>query len=713
MKGACFEMTDFEMIERPVKRLDIKDLTIEFLVNFYLRNEKHDKYVLLIYKDEEYLTAFSINSAHNCVNEKTMKEKLSNLYHGAVPQDVDEGEIEKKFYYGHDVDVILVSGTERENAALFLQYKSIDYIEVACLRNRIKVQLRNQGVNAWTCRIPGDKSMKRNLHFAFHLRLLWADCYRKELEQVLPDYTENDYDTEKKAMLAEKKKDRIFPSGKPVIYLVGPCIVNGMTIGEDEDLASLFEKYVGCQYQGVARQRGGGYEIRKVVELNQRTTCFTSILKYTIRKCDVVIFLSEFPGDMPVDLDLTEKFCCEGKRKLYMDKPIHTTKWGNEMIVSEILSKIIEPHNAEMRTYPEEQAEILYAGEPFQLTYSTYEKLEKYIEEIRRMTPAVFGIKAAIVMNANPFTLGHRYLVEYASKKVDFLYLFVVEEDAAEIPFMVRKRLVERGIADIKNVAVIPSGSFVISRETFISYFEKEQNRDEEIDASFDCCIFAQYIAPKLGITKRFVGEEPYDLITRQYNQQMKEIFPKYGIELVEIPRKVFGDKAISASRVRILYKERQWEELRKLVPYATYSCLHEQDGRAWNRGEKDYACKKALDMLLDIRQKQREGLKSLRQFFKTGCRVVIYGIGQDTDILLKHLSEKLLDEVVFCDKKAADKEIWYHGKRVLTPECIQTDDFVYIATTRYKEEIYENLLNKGINKNRIGIIDYWKEETV
>lgn len=704
MKGIYLEMTDFEKVERPIKKLDIKDLTIDFLVDFYLRNDSHDQYVLLIYEDAEYLTAFSINSAHNCVNEKAMKEKLSNLYHGVVPQNVEEDEIEKKFYYGHDVDLILVSGTERENTALFLQYKGIDYIKVAHLRDRMKVQLRKQGVNAWTCRIPQGESMKRNLRFAFHFRLLWADCYRKELEQVLPDYTDNDYDTERKALLAEKKNDSILPSGKPVIYLVGPCIANGTNIGEEENLVSLFEQYAGGGAKGALGQ-SDGYEIRKIVEMNHRTTCFTSILKYTIRKCDIVIFLSEFPDNVPVDLDLTEKFCYEGKKKLYMDKPIHTTKWGNEMIVSEILSKIIEPHNAEMRMYPEEQTEILHRGEFFQLTYSAYEKLEKYLEKVHRMTSAGAGIKAAIVMNANPFTLGHRYLVEYASKKVEFLYLFVVEEDASEIPFMVRKRLVVEGTSDLKNVMVIPSGRFVISRETFINYFEKEQNKDEEIDASFDCCIFAQYIAPRLGITKRFVGEEPNDFITRQYNTQLKVILPKYGVEVVEIPRKVFGDKVISASRVRMLYKRKQWEDLRKLVPHTTYSCLYEQDGRVWERGKKDHERKHTLDILLDIRQKQRKGMETLKQFFATGRRVVIYGIGRDADILFEHIPEKLSGEIVFCDKKAVDKEIWYRGKKVMTPDCIQTDDFIYIATTRYKEEIYVNLLNRGIAKSRIGIM--------
>ncbi|EFA28598.1 ABC transporter, ATP-binding protein, partial [Haemophilus influenzae HK1212] len=37
----------------------------------------------------------------------------------------------------------------------------------------------------------------------------------------------------------------------------------------------------------------------------------------------------------------------------------------------------------------------------------------------------------SIVMNANPFTLGHRYLIEQALQQCDHLHLFIVGEDAS------------------------------------------------------------------------------------------------------------------------------------------------------------------------------------------------------------------------------------------------------------------------------------------
>ena len=50
----------------------------------------------------------------------------------------------------------------------------------------------------------------------------------------------------------------------------------------------------------------------------------------------------------------------------------------------------------------------------------------------------------------------------------------------------------------------------------------------------------------------------------------MHEILPKYGIEVIEIPRK----DNISASRVRALLKEGKFAEIKELVPENVYEYL-------------------------------------------------------------------------------------------------------------------------------------------
>ena len=47
------------------------------------------------------------------------------------------------------------------------------------------------------------------------------------------------------------------------------------------------------------------------------------------------------------------------------------------------------------------------------------------------------GTVGAIVMNCNPFTMGHRYLIETAASQVDRLYVFVLSV-AAELPVLSR-----------------------------------------------------------------------------------------------------------------------------------------------------------------------------------------------------------------------------------------------------------------------------------
>ena len=177
-------------------------------------------------------------------------------------------------------------------------------------------------------------------------------------------------------------------------------------------------------------------------------------------------------------------------------------------------------------------------------------------------------------MNCNPFTLGHRYLVEYAAAKVLKLYIFVVEEDESEFPFADRIELVRQGVKDFANVEVLPSGKFIISQQTFSGYFNKAEMQDVQVDSSQDVEIFATEIAPTLGITVRFAGEEPTDNVTRQYNETMREILPRHGIEFCEIPRKTFGDEVISASTVREALKRGDFDKIKNLVPPATLMYL-------------------------------------------------------------------------------------------------------------------------------------------
>ena len=192
------------------------------------------------------------------------------------------------------------------------------------------------------------------------------------------------------------------------------------------------------------------------------------------------------------------------------------------------------------------------------------------LEQQKEEAPRV----AALVMNANPFTLGHQYLVEKAAAENDILHLFIVSEDASLVSFAVRKKLVMEGTSHLKNIRYHDSGPYIISNATFPSYFQKDEQAVIESHAMLDLTVFTK-IAAALGITRRYVGEEPTSLVTGIYNQIMSEKLPENGIECVIVPRKENDRKAISASTVRQALKEEKWELLENLVPKTTLDYFH------------------------------------------------------------------------------------------------------------------------------------------
>ncbi len=194
------------------------------------------------------------------------------------------------------------------------------------------------------------------------------------------------------------------------------------------------------------------------------------------------------------------------------------------------------------------------------------------------------GVNGAVVMNCNPFTLGHRYLVETAARQVDNLYLFVVREERSVFPFAVRMRLVKEGVQDIKNVIVLDTGHYLVSSATFPTYFLKKDDPVARIQMELDVTLFASRIAPYFGITQRFVGSEPLCQLTHAYNDTMREILPAHGIALVEIERRQAQSEAISASRVRELLAHRDSTQLQNYVPASTLAFLTSEEAEPLRR---------------------------------------------------------------------------------------------------------------------------------
>ena len=173
-----------------------------------------------------------------------------------------------------------------------------------------------------------------------------------------------------------------------------------------------------------------------------------------------------------------------------------------------------------------------------------------------------------IVMNCNPFTLGHRYLVESASRMVEHLFVIVVREDRSAFSYQERKAMVTAGTADLKNVTVCDGSEYAISNTTFPTYFLKRLTDATDTQILLDLDLFRRHIAPALGAEVRFVGTEPTDELTRRYNELMMESLGKDHV--VQIPRLENGGMAVSASRVRRAMDSNSLKEAAQLVPPTT-----------------------------------------------------------------------------------------------------------------------------------------------
>lgn len=219
----------------------------------------------------------------------------------------------------------------------------------------------------------------------------------------------------------------------------------------------------------------------------------------------------------------------------------------------------------------------------------------KYLESLARP-----GRNGAIVMNANPFTKGHRYLVEQAASLVDNLYVIVVREDRSRFPYVERKAMIEAGCAGLDNVVVCEGSDYAISAATFPTYFLKKLDDATDTQIALDLDLFVNHIAKPLGVTVRFAGSEPEDALTRRYNELMAEILPgtsvavvrqahqpdselvkgsalrqaRRPIDFVEIPRLEQKGKPLSATSLRRALDKGGFKEAMEYIPESTVPYL-------------------------------------------------------------------------------------------------------------------------------------------
>ena len=190
------------------------------------------------------------------------------------------------------------------------------------------------------------------------------------------------------------------------------------------------------------------------------------------------------------------------------------------------------------------------------------------VDSAKLSVDAVKWSVGVIVMNCNPFTLGHRYLIERSSELVERLYVVVVREDCSMFSYSERKAMVSQGVKDLGNVVVVDGSDYAVSATTFPTYFLKRISDATDTQILLDLDIYLRHIAPALGANVRFVGSEPTDPLTRRYNELMRQ---QLGDDhICEIPRMEKYGSVVSASRVRRAIEANSLWQAIELVPSST-----------------------------------------------------------------------------------------------------------------------------------------------
>lgn len=685
IKDAENDTANMDIVTKKIKRFDLGNCSYNDIKAFY--SEKCNKRTIcLFYKKEKLITILSLEDFYQyCKDDFRFNQYLKLSSNNQMGYDLNSAKagfevLGKVTYLIHEL---------HNDDGVFI-YKNQERNDIA---KRIYDKLLENGVHVYRINFPfGFDIVRKNRANVYCSKS--PDYYEKLVEngEMDPPYYLDKISNIKKTefhTIVSILGKTLGQKEKKTIYIVGPCIAGGVVNFENEKLVQILKS----KLDNFALP----YKVKAVAMLYENNY---DILREEINKNDIVFILNEILYENELDIKTYYNKYDEGKF-LYTNVPIHTTVTGNNLVADVLIDKFIKP--IYQASLAEDDDKLLYKGR-LQIENSTREQVKKYIDKIKatRILPVNATI-GSIVMNCNPFTLGHKHLVEYAAKQVDYLYIFVVEEDLSAIPFVDRLFLVHENTKHLSNVIVVPSGDFIISQTTFTNYFSKETTQ-HKANAEEDVRIFGELIAPQLNITKRFVGQEPFDRVTSEYNSLMKSILPEFNVELIEIPRYCLNDdpngNAINATSVRKALIDKDFDFIAKRVPKSVCEYLiANRETILYRMGEiekrnKDYVSEIVFPYIDDFVQRITKLDK-----------VVFYTIGHETRALVDCLPKEILEKIEYCDKAAIkNSKLEYKSKKIYPPSALNNElkDYpIYVSSLMYADEIYNDLVESGVDITR------------
>lgn len=346
------------------------------------------------------------------------------------------------------------------------------------------------------------------------------------------------------------------------VHFFGPCITFGLFSTDRFTIESILQKKM--------NDNGLRYNINNygVPDGGDLINDILYMLSTQMRENDYVIWINRFNDNLKQILashnirviDLSQAFY--GQHNFFVNDTIHTTEKGNK-IIAEYIFKNINFNKSDINY--KTVAPTSFKFVKIDNRYEQYLISEKV---------SGFHSYGSIVINANPFTFGHKYLIDKALETVDFLYVFLVENSSKSMPFYERYIIAKEAIGENKRVKLLSAGDFFASEQSFNAYFWGENDFDAYKHVEY----FLRIVAPILNITYRFFGTEPNNMICRKFNEYCMDELPKNGVNVIQIQRKCNHGNSISASKVRELLGKGELDMYNELIsPWATMFLIHKE----------------------------------------------------------------------------------------------------------------------------------------
>ena len=353
------------------------------------------------------------------------------------------------------------------------------------------------------------------------------------------------------------------------IHILGTCTAFGMCTPDDKTIASHLQKML--NKANIAANVFNHGAMQGSFLLNS----LISALLLKVSDGDIIAILDDFENCVKQNISslikTAEWFAFEDKKNLhcFWDNATHCSSAGNKIFAQRIFNlcsfKILNAEQNKNKMLTKNALKALEEKQ-FHLTPSAF----IHMKELKKYCNISCSKRGLVLIHACPFTKGHKYLVDTALKTVDHLFVFVVAEYFHGYSVFDRYDMVRKALESYNNVTVLQSEKYFVNKQLFPEYGQRTSPLNNTDDVERNEKLLASILCDKLGITHRFIGEEPNDQVTAKYNCIVKKYCEQYNIKCCVVPRMTIDGIIVSAKTFRKMLSAGDIANARKFVPITT-----------------------------------------------------------------------------------------------------------------------------------------------